>query len=278
MTAVTNIVRHFAGAVARRLLPARPWHKDLCDYYGVTPEQALELGTRANGRRPNLPGSVTTHAVSGRTFEEIWESRRRTTPEEIHSFYKDMGAWAAFRQVVFHRGHSYAFLAAGIGSGDRICEYGAGVAPVCFWLVEHLPRTTLTLTIVDVSSEHLVFGEWRLRRRIEELKTPATLRVREVLPDQLPLDDEYDVITILDVYEHLHNPLQVTIHICDHLRSGGTLWENYIRSDTVDGANLPIAQQERPKVFDYLRRHCKLISGADPHGPDVGATRCWRRL
>ena len=275
---MTDIMHRFASALRRRLRPSRPWHQDLCDYYRVTPEQALQLGTRASGRRPDLPGSPTTHAVPGQTFEEIWASRERETPVDVHAFYQDMGAWATFRQVVYHRHHSFDYLAREIERGTRICEYGAGVAPVCFWLVEHLRGIPLELTIVDVPSEHLTFGHWRLQRRIEELKAPVTLHVREVLPDKLPLEGFFDIITILEVYEHLHNPLEVTVHLCDHLRPGGLLWENYIVHDNPAGADLPVAQQERPRVFAYWRRHCELMAGNDPDAPDGGGTRCWRRL
>jgi SAM-dependent methyltransferase len=273
---MADIFYRFKNALKFR--SSRPWYQDLCDYYGVTPEQALELGTRASGRRPDLPGSPTTQAVSGLTFEEIWESRRRETPADIHAFYQDMGAWAAFRQVVYHRNRNFRFLTHGIKPHTSLCEYGAGVAPVCFWLVEHMRNIPLELTIVDVPSEHLTFGEWRLKRRIEELNAPVTVRVREVLPDTLPLEDSYDIITVLEVYEHLHNPLAVTVHLFKHLRPGGLLWENYIVLNNPAGEDLPIAQEERPVVFEYVRKHFRLISGKDPDSSGSGGTRCWQRL
>jgi len=254
------------------------WTQDLCDYYGVTPEQALELGTRVSGRRPDLPASPTTRAVSSLTFEEIWALRSRETPAGIHAFYQDMGAWATFRQVVYHRGRNFRFLIHRIKPHTSLCEYGAGVAPVCFWLVEHLRKVPLALTIVDVPSEHLTFGEWRLKRRIEELKAAANVQVLKVLPDTLPLKDSYNIITILEVYEHLHNPLEVTMHLFEHLRPDGLLWENYITIDKPAGEDLPIAQQERPVVFEYVRKHFRLVSGKDPDSPSGGGTRCWQRL
>ena len=48
------------------------WYDDLCEYYNVTPQQALELGTRKTGRRPFFPQSVTCqNPPQGLTFEEI---------------------------------------------------------------------------------------------------------------------------------------------------------------------------------------------------------------
>lgn len=257
---------------------SRPWYQDLCDYYQVTPEQALELGTRAPGRRPCLPASPTTQALSGLSLEEIWALRPRETPAAIQDFYREMGAWATFRQVVYHRMRSFKDIAQGITPGTSFCEYGAGVAPVAFWLVEHLKGIPFNLTIVDVPSEHLAFGEWRLRRRIRELRACVNLEVLEVLPDQLPLKKFYQVITILEVFEHLHNPLEVAHHLYDHLCPGGLLWENYIRIDNPSGEDLPVAQEQREQVFDFIKGHFQLISGRDPAKKDGGGTRCWKKL
>lgn len=46
------------------------WYKDLVEYYGVNIGQAIILGTRRKGRKPDLPGSRTCSPVSGMTFQE----------------------------------------------------------------------------------------------------------------------------------------------------------------------------------------------------------------
>lgn len=263
-------------ALNRMLRPRRPWYKDLCDYYGVSPDEALALGTRKSGRRPNLPASRTTHAVSGKTLEELWDEKGRETSADIHEFYKSIGAWAAFRQVVYHRDRDFREIARRVPPGARFCEYGAGAAPVSFWLVGNRPKTPLEIAITDVASEHLTFGAWRLRRLIAEVQADVELIVHEVLPDQLPLEGLYDVITNLEVCEHLYNPLKVTEHLCAHLKSGGLLWENFVVHEHADGADLAVAQKERPEVYRYLRSRCDLISGNPPEAPNGGGTRLWR--
>lgn len=101
----------------------REWYEDLCEYYGVTPQQAEELGIRSEERRPDLPASPTTHAVSGMTMAQIWESKPRNTAKEIFQWQKDLGAWSSFRQCYYHREDCFDWLVADLPSGSKYCEY-----------------------------------------------------------------------------------------------------------------------------------------------------------
>ena len=150
---------------------------------GVTPKQALQLGTRATGRRPR--------------FARLRHDPRRSLVIPTKRYGREAAA-------------------------------------------RHQPSLTS-------------FGEIWVQRRIEALKSPITLHVREVLPDKLPLEDNYDIITVLEVYEHLRNPSEVTIHLCDHLRRGGLLWENYIVHNHPHASDLEVAQRGAPsgvRVFE----------------------------
>ena len=263
--------------VRRVFTSSPPWYQDLCEYYHVTSEQAEALGTRKPGRKPSLPGSTTTHAVSGLTFEEIWNQKRREDPQAIIEFYQDMGAWATFRQCYYHR-----YLRAGrfvqqLPDGGRFCEYGGGVAPILNWIVEHVRGRRWHLTVTDVPSEHLTFAEWRIKKKIAARQLPFTFEALPVRVNALPLQGTYDVIAILEVFEHLYNPLEVARHLTDHLKHNGLLWENYIKHDDADAADLQVAQDERPAVFEYLRAHYTRVSGADPEAPGGKGTRCWRK-
>jgi SAM-dependent methyltransferase len=265
------------------LLGNRPkWYEDLCEYYGVTPKQAEALGIRSESRQPDLPASPTTHAVSGMTMAEIWESKRRDTDEEVFQWQKDLGSWSSFRQCYYHRFDRFDWLVANLPSGSRYCEYACGTAPICNWIVENVKNRFFHLTTVDVDCEHRTFGEWRLRRRIERSRLPFTLQALIVEPDApLPLKDEYDVVSIVEALVLIHNPLKVVQHVTKHIRPGGKLWETYTVMDdrrTKEWLSFRQAQEQRPAVFDCIRANYKLLEGPDPDTPKDSGRRCWEKL
>ena len=102
-----------------------PWHTYLCEYYNITPKQAGELSARKWGRKPDLPKSATTHAVSGMTLDDVWTSRPRNSNKDIHQFYKDCGAWMSIRQARHNIGH-YAK-----GHLEFIADYVKEEALIC---------------------------------------------------------------------------------------------------------------------------------------------------
>jgi SAM-dependent methyltransferase len=260
----------------------RKWYEDLCEYYGVTPRQARELGARSATRRPDLPASSTAKALSGMTMAEIWESKPRNTAEGIYQWQKDLGSWSSFRQCYYHRYDRFDWLVKGLPSGSKYCEYACGSAPICNWIVENVKDRVFHFTTVDVDCEHRAFGEWRLRQRIGRSGQPFTLQALIVKPDaSLPLKDQYDLVSIIEALVLIHNPLEVIQHITEHLRKGGKLWETYTVMDdrrTKNWTSFQQAQEQRPAVFDYIRSHYKLLEGPDPDTPGDAGRRCWEKL
>lgn len=261
----------------------RKWYEDLCEYYSVTPEKALELGGvgRDSDRRPNLPGSPTTNPVSGMRFDEIWEKGDRTTVKGVLQFQKDIGAWSSFRQLYYHRHDSFWWVIDGLRSGTRICEYACGTAPISNWIAENIKDRHFHFTTADLDCEHRTFGEWRLRKRVERSRLPSSVKTVISKPDLLPLNEEYDVVTIIEALVLIHNPLEVVQHVTEHLRKGGKLWETYtIVDDNRSKLWLSYreAQKQRSSVFDFIRSRYKIIEGPNPHSKRDGGRRCWEKL
>ena len=141
------------------------WHKYICDYYDVTPEEAFKLGTRATGRKPSLPGSKTCEPVSDMTFEDIWALSPRDTIEEIHNFYRDQGAWSSFRQTIRHLELSNFrknLMSQLVNNNAHFVEYGCGIAPFTTTLLKNInPSWNIDVSLTDVKGcEHYLYGQW----------------------------------------------------------------------------------------------------------------------
>ena len=192
------------------------WRNDLCEYFKVTPEEALSLGTRSKGRKPSLPGTETTNAVSGMTFEDIWDAKPRNTTQEIFDFYSDQGAWSAFRQVVRHKDmvqYHISIINNVVVNGGTYCEYGCGVAPFTFSMLQHVEKeVSLKIYLSDVDCEHFKFGVWRAQKIIKERGLDGiTLFPKVISADALPeFGCPLDAVIIFEVLEHVPSPIETT--------------------------------------------------------------------
>jgi 2-polyprenyl-3-methyl-5-hydroxy-6-metoxy-1,4-benzoquinol methylase len=96
---------------------------------------------------------------------------------------------------------------------QRYLDFGAGVGSGGILFSRH----GLAATLADISSTLLGFSQWRLETR----QLPATyidLKAQE-LPHQA-----YDLVTAMDVFEHLVDPLQTVEQLWDALKPGGFLY------------------------------------------------------
>lgn len=248
------------------------WYDDLCEYYGVTPEQAIELGARSKGRKPSFPSSKTCGAISGKTWEELWEQKPRDTLGQKFEFYKDIGAWSAFRQVFYRKDFNYRYFYNKFCTPQSsVIEYGCGVAPMTNYLVERLgDNHNMRFILVDVSSEHFEFAKWRLSRKAPNSK----FKFVDVTEDNvLPmLDDTFDFICIMDVFEHLPNPLDVLYSLHSRCISGGHLVETWIdhKPEDVSEDDLAVAAEQRSDGIAFLYENFDLVENLDP-------IRIWRK-
>ena len=263
---------------------SRSWYSDLCDYYKVTPQQALQLGTRSANRMPSLPGSPTTGPVSGMTFEQIWDLSARDNDADVFKFYKDQGAWSAFRQVVRHKDmtqYHLAMLQHVLQPGATFCEYGCGAAPYTNSLLEVIdPSVPLHIYLSDVDCEHFTFGYWRAQQTIERRKlTNITVEQVYVTPDSLPkYDKKIDAIMIFEVLEHVPSPVKTIKNIFDQMNSGAYICENFIKHEKNDGdsPDLYSAYLERDSYYAFLQNEFTLRTGnEEKNAPNE--TRIWEK-
>jgi 2-polyprenyl-3-methyl-5-hydroxy-6-metoxy-1,4-benzoquinol methylase len=175
----------------------------------------------------------------------LWERKPRRAEADYRSFYAETDYWV-LRQMYHSRNECFHRVARSLRSGTEgdFCEYGCGVAPVTAWLRPRFPRWRYTL--VDLPTPALEFARWRFRDH------PNVEAVSPGLGADLPLARGYDVITCMDVLEHVVNPLEVVRHLVEHLKAGGTLHLNFIHAP--GGENLAEAAEERADTLAYLGR------------------------
>jgi len=240
------------------------WYTDLCEYYNVSVEDAIELGTRRSGRKPNLPSSPTCEAVSGKTFEELWDCKPRDTIQKKMDFYKDIGAWQVFRQCNYRKDYDYAKkFYPYLFNGCSIVEYGCGVAPLTNFIIEN-PRdfdiNSMNFSLVDVGGEHLNFAKWRLHKKAPH----ASFNFHEISQDcMLPVfDRKFDIICVMDVLEHVPNPYDVINNLCNHSNSNAMMVETWVdKSHTASGPDLQEAEDERDITMTLIDCNFKWLSG-----------------
>mgnify|MGYP001364523886 CR=1 FL=1 len=250
------------------------WYDDLCEYYNVSPQEADLLGTRKKGRKPDLPGSPTCEPVSGKTFEEIWESKPRETSAQIFEFYKDIGSWSCFRQCKYHKdGPAYGAGFEGLEhlkhkpfkSTVDILEYGCGVAPISNWLADNIKQLNYNFYLSDVPSETLEFADWRLKRRKQNAKK------FEIDPDTFPEygDVKFDIIFMIDALEHMDKPYAAIEHLIKYCKPNETvLIETWIDHEEKGVTN--DLDREKEETTELLRKNFVLVR--------PGVLKTWRKL
>jgi SAM-dependent methyltransferase len=133
-----------------------------------------------------------------------------------------------------------------IPAGSRICEYGAGAAPVAHAVRRFYMHKRFRITIADIPSESFKFAKHVFR-------DAGWVEAVDIHPDNdEPLTDVYDAVFCITVFEHLPRSLNVARHLHDRLRPGGTLVFDYLQTEA-RGVDTLAAVKDRPLVFAFLR-------------------------
>ena len=232
----------------------KPWFQDLCDYYNVEPAEAILLSERKTGRRPNFPGSDTCEPISGMNWEELWDAKPRETLQQKMEFYNEIGAWQSFRQCNYRKDFPFHFFYNLFTRyGDHILEYGSGVCPLANAFLDINKDPFYEYSFVEVECEHYRFGKWRLKN-----KAPNTIMNFFTVDHENPIPDfssirKFDFVSMLDVLEHLPNPLDVIKVVESHTHPGGFLLETWVEHEHGPShSDLQEAEDQRDDVFEFI--------------------------
>ena len=147
-----------------------------------------------------------------------------------------------------------------------VCEYGCGAAPIATSLVKYYPHLNLRITCADIPHMIFHYTRWKFR------SCPFVRAVMIHPGNDAPLDEEYDTIFCLEVFEHLPRPLPVLQHLEACLKPGGHLVFDYVRSEG-KGLDTAAGLRDRLKVLRYVSDRFTVIEGAIPlDGSDVNTT------
>ena len=142
------------------------------------------------------------------SIESFYETSERVLYELVwwHTLHDDASPLAYVVALHFAQRHvcrDVLDFGAGIGSGGLL-----------------FARAGLHVTLADISSRLLQFSAWRFARRA------LHARFLDLKLEGLPLE-AFDLITAMDVFEHLIDPIQAADRLADALRPGAFLFGRF---------------------------------------------------
>jgi 2-polyprenyl-3-methyl-5-hydroxy-6-metoxy-1,4-benzoquinol methylase len=148
------------------------------------------------------------------SLHKIWNSMSPNDIESVTRFYTSNPLH--FYNVIEFNTWSDAQrppILEGVTKGGKIrlksaLDFGCGCGTTAIFLSE-LGESGIQVDIADVNTQLQNFAKWRLDRRGYKSEIVSLLGFK-------PIKKHYDLITCLDVLEHLTNPLEMISHFREH--------------------------------------------------------------
>jgi 2-polyprenyl-3-methyl-5-hydroxy-6-metoxy-1,4-benzoquinol methylase len=170
-------------------------------------EDAAEIQRRCLRALATLKGEWQGKVVPGdrQSVEQYYDASQTLLYELMwwHTLSEDSTPLAYVTALQFAQQHgcqSYLDFGAGVGSGGIL-----------------FARNGFSVTLADISSPLLHFSQWRLGQRA----LPA--RFVDLKAGQLP-GNTFDIVTAMDVFEHLVDPVTTLEQLWETLKPGGFLF------------------------------------------------------
>lgn len=222
----------------------------LAHHYDRWAPRATRLAEKLGWPQAWLQEFQTYLAQPRMTPEEFWvrytlkrlDAEQRLKPvmteDEALAFYRECD-YMLWRNLV-HRRHSSwrRVLTTMRGRHGSLLEFGCGIAPVSTWCARRKPGWHYA--IMDLAgSPHVDYAQWRMRAH----------------PVAVP---PYQVVTALDVFEHLSDPLPMARWLVMQLAPGGVLHWNFVGNPLRNDLDLA-TEAQREATCAYLYRALALV-------------------
>lgn len=135
-----------------------------------------------------------------------------------------------------------------IPDNSRVLEFGCGLAPAVTMLSRYYRHKNLHLTAADLPAVMFHYVRWKFR------KLPFVRPYAIDPASDTPLDERYDVITCLTVFEHLQRPLAIAQHFYEQLNPRGYLIFDYVITEG-EHLDTQAAQDQRMDVLQFITDH-----------------------
>ncbi len=219
--------------------------KELAEYTGLSPE---EVHVRC------------LKAVDDQ--RALWFAKERASEAQLTDFYNECDAylyellwWHALQQGEAPAWNAHMVALARRGQARSYLDFGAGIGTNAILL----SQLGLEVTVADVSDVLLDFARWRFKRRQLEVRTIDLKR------DNVE-SGRYDLVSAVDVLEHVHDPVATLQTLNGALRLGGHLVFDLIASkqDSERPFHLlrskyPIRSTIRGMGFQFVEKYQKFL-------------------
>lgn len=173
-------------------------------------------------------------------FYEAWQSQ--------NSIYLLFGN---VRKYSYRPLHSY-YLEKYISDGDKILEYGSGIAPFSYSLVNFSLKKNLDITIADILQINFIYAKYILSGH-------CNYKLLQSRKHNLA-NEYYDVIILEAVLEHIPDPMETIKSITNSLKKNGILIFDYIISSE-KGHDTSAAAEYRNDVLNFIDKNFSIIKG-----------------
>lgn len=145
-----------------------------------------------------------------------------------------------------------------VSKSMRILEYGCSLAPYYYCYREFFSHLNCRWTLADIPNYPFHYARWLYRNDSDvEFVTITDSDFTNPLKD---VAEDFDVIILTTVFEHLDDPLYISNYLLKRLKIGGLFVFDYIKSEG-KGLDHPKSQEMRQDCLKSILVQAQIVHG-----------------